>query len=86
MDGFLNNKKPTVTTDPNKLQAQARKHLGDRSYDYVAGGAGEKATMDANRLAFRQWKVCCFRLCSSSLPSIVPVFEMRLTVTSFGDR
>ena len=66
MDGFLENKTPTVTTDPNKLEAQARVHLGDRSYNYVAGGAGEKATMDANRLAFRQWKVCYLcHLCSS---------------------
>ena len=47
---------PTVTTDPNKLEEQAKIHLGARSFNYVAGGAGEKATMDANRLAFRQWK------------------------------
>ena len=60
MEGFLNNKKPTVTTDPNKLEAQARKYLGDTSYNYVAGGAGERSTMDANRLAFRQWKVRCY--------------------------
>lgn len=46
-----------MTTDPNKLEEQAREHLGVRAFNYVAGGAGEKATMDANRLAFRQWKV-----------------------------
>ncbi len=57
MDGLKNNKLPTVTTDPNKLEEQAKHHLGARSYNYVAGGAGERATMDANRLAFRQWKV-----------------------------
>ncbi|KAI4267432.1 MAG: hypothetical protein LQ337_008351 [Flavoplaca oasis] len=56
-DGLLNQKLPTVTTDPNKLEEQARKFLGVRSFNYVAGGAGEKATMDANRLAFRQWKM-----------------------------
>ena len=56
-DGLLNNKLPTVTTNPNALEAQARNHLGARSFNYVAGGAGEKATVDANRLAFRQWKV-----------------------------
>ncbi|KAL9631314.1 MAG: hypothetical protein Q9204_004286 [Flavoplaca sp. TL-2023a] len=55
-DGLLNQKLPTVTTDPNKLEEQARKFLGLKSFNYVAGGAGEKATMDANRLAFRQWK------------------------------
>ena len=54
----MNNKLPTVTTDPNTLEEQARKYMGARSFNYVAGGAGEKATMDANRLAFRQWKVC----------------------------
>lgn len=57
MNGIVNNAMPTVTTDPNKLEAQARGHLGATSFNYVAGGAGEKATMDANRLAFRQWKV-----------------------------
>ena len=48
---------PRVTTDPNRLEAQAKENLGVRSFNYVAGGAGERATMDANRLAFRQWKV-----------------------------
>lgn len=56
-DGILNNRLPIVTTDPNKLEQQARQHLGARSFNYIAGGAGEKATMDANRLAFRQWKM-----------------------------
>ena len=46
-----------MTTDPSKLREQARKFLGIKSFNYVAGGAGESATMDANRLAFRQWKV-----------------------------
>ncbi|KAL9023747.1 MAG: hypothetical protein Q9180_008120, partial [Flavoplaca navasiana] len=56
-NGLLNQKLPIVTTDPNKLEEQARKFLGARSFNYVAGGAGEKATMDANRLVFRQWKM-----------------------------
>ena len=55
--GMMNNRLPTVTTDPRLLEEQAKKHLGARSFNYVAGGAGERATMDANRLAFRQWKV-----------------------------
>lgn len=46
-----------MTCDPNKLEEQAKKFLGARSFNYVAGGAGEKATMDANRLVFRQWKM-----------------------------
>ncbi|KAI4115184.1 MAG: hypothetical protein LQ345_004164 [Seirophora villosa] len=56
-DGILHNRLPTVTCDPNKLEEQAKKFLGARSFNYVAGGAGERATMDANRLAFRQWKM-----------------------------
>ncbi|KAL9019679.1 MAG: hypothetical protein Q9185_003082, partial [Variospora sp. 1 TL-2023] len=55
-DGILHNRLPTVTCDSNKLEEQAKKFLGARSFNYVAGGAGERATMDANRLAFRQWK------------------------------
>lgn len=48
---------PSVTTDPRLLEEQAKQALGSRAFNYVAGGAGEKATMDANRLAFRQWKM-----------------------------
>lgn len=49
--------KPNVSTDARLLEEQARKALSDIAYNYVAGGAGEKATMDSNRLAFRQWKL-----------------------------
>ncbi|THC90423.1 hypothetical protein EYZ11_010122 [Aspergillus tanneri] len=48
---------PTVTTDPRLLEQQAQKTMSSRAFNYVAGGAGEKATMDSNRLAFRQWKL-----------------------------
>jgi lactate 2-monooxygenase len=54
---MLHQQFPLVTTDPNKLEEQAKSKLPPTSYHYVAGGAGEKATMDANRLAFRQWKM-----------------------------
>ncbi|KAL4977928.1 FMN-dependent dehydrogenase [Aspergillus desertorum] len=55
--GALMGLKPNVTTDSRLLEEQARKALSDIAYNYVAGGAGEKATMDSNRLAFRQWKL-----------------------------
>lgn len=55
--GGLMGIRPNVTTDPRLLEEQARKSLGVRSFNYVSGGAGEKATMDSNRLAFRQWKL-----------------------------
>ncbi|GAM89658.1 hypothetical protein ANO11243_076970 [Dothideomycetidae sp. 11243] len=54
--GMFQGQLPTVTTDPNKLEAQAKASMSLTSYNYVAGGAGERATMDANRLAFRTWK------------------------------
>lgn len=60
--GIRDDKLPTVTTDPNKLEAQAKEHIGRRAFNYVSGGAGERATMDANRLAFRQWKVSRARM------------------------
>lgn len=55
--GALTGIVPKVTTDPRLLEEQAQKALGVNAFNYVAGGAGEKATMDANRLAFRQWKM-----------------------------
>lgn len=55
--GMMHGILPSVTTDPNKLEEQARSKLTPQAFNYVAGGAGERATMDANRLAFRQWKM-----------------------------
>ncbi|KAF9639660.1 putative fmn dependent protein [Lasiodiplodia theobromae] len=55
--GMLQNVFPAITTDPNKLEAQAERDMSARSYRYIAGGAGERATMDANRAAFRTWKL-----------------------------
>ncbi|KAI0489610.1 glycolate oxidase [Xylaria cf. heliscus] len=55
--GILQGVRPTVTTDPNKLRLQAKEAMREDAYNYIAGGAGEGATMDANRLAFRQWKL-----------------------------
>ncbi|KFY20256.1 hypothetical protein V493_07713, partial [Pseudogymnoascus sp. VKM F-4281 (FW-2241)] len=54
-NSILHNLKPPITTDPHKLAAQARAVLPLTAYNYVAGGAGSCATMDANRAAFRRW-------------------------------
>jgi lactate 2-monooxygenase len=76
--GTFHNSPPIVTTDPNKLEAQAKAKLSSESYNYVAGGAGERATMDANRLAFRQWKM---------VPRMLrPTTHRDLTVELFGER
>lgn len=54
---MLHQQLPLVTTDPNALESQAKSVLKPTAFKYVSGGAGERATMDANRLAFRQWKL-----------------------------
>jgi hypothetical protein len=56
-NGMFSSGRQVITTDPRKLEEQARKALSLQSFSYIAGGAGEKATMDSNRLAFRQWKL-----------------------------
>ncbi|KAI0906374.1 glycolate oxidase [Ustulina deusta] len=55
--GMLHGSLPPLTTDPNKLRLQAKQVMREEAYNYIVGGAGEGATMDANRLAFRQWKI-----------------------------
>lgn len=56
-NGVLLEEPPVVTTNSNKLEAQARKAMQPGPFNYIYGGAGEGATMDVNRLAFRQWKL-----------------------------
>ncbi|MDI1492610.1 MAG: hypothetical protein OHK93_004392 [Ramalina farinacea] len=64
--------------NPSLLEAQARKHVGERSFHYAAGGAGERSTMEANWLAFRQWKI---------IPRMLrPVSVRDLSTTLFGQR
>lgn len=55
--GIIAQQLPIVTTDPTLLAEAARKAMTPTAFNYVAGGAGEGSTMDANRLAFRQWKL-----------------------------
>ena len=74
---MLHQRLPLVTTDSNKLEEQAKSILKPTAYNYVAGGAGERATMDANRLAFRQWKM---------IPRMLrPTTNRDLTVKLFGE-
>lgn len=77
LEGYLHSRIPAVTMNPAKLEAQARQHLGEGPFNYVAGGAGEGSTMDANRLAFRQWKI---------IPRMLtPTTPRNLKVDLFGD-
>lgn len=56
-NGVMLGELPKITTHPSKLEEQARKVMEPGPFNYIFGGAGEGATMDANRLAFRQWKL-----------------------------
>ncbi|KAL5320934.1 hypothetical protein ACEPPN_011744 [Leptodophora sp. 'Broadleaf-Isolate-01'] len=74
---MLHQRLPLVTTDLNKLEEKAKSILEPTAYNYVAGCAGERATMDANRLAFWQWKM---------IPRMLrPTTHRDLTVKLFGE-
>ena len=76
--GLIMGKLPTVTTDPNLLETQARQTMSKRGFQYIKGSAGEGSTMDANRLAFRQWKI---------VPRVLaPTTPRDLSVTLFGEK
>ncbi len=53
----LEGHRPVLTTDPKKWESEAKKVLSATSYGYIAGGAGDQATMDNNRAAFRKWSI-----------------------------
>lgn len=73
---MISGKKPIITTDPNKLEQAARDAMAPEAFNYVFGGAGEQATMHANRLAFRQWKL---------IPRMLrPTMPRDLSVKLFG--
>lgn len=50
-------RRPDVPTDFGELEARAHARLTPRAWAYVAGGAGEGATMRANREAFDRWRI-----------------------------
>lgn len=76
--GVIMGNLPAVTTNPNLLEEQARKTMNKKGFEYIRGGAGESASMDANRLAFRQWKI---------IPRVLkPTTPRDLSVTLFGKK
>lgn len=48
---------PTVPTGSAELERRARRAMSRRAWAYVAGGAGDGATMRANREAFDRWRI-----------------------------
>ncbi|KAM5350822.1 hypothetical protein ACJ41O_007327 [Fusarium nematophilum] len=69
---------PTVTTNPNLLAERAREVMSKNGFHYIASGAGEGATVEHNRLAFRQWQL---------IPRVLrPTHRRNLSVTLFGEK
>lgn len=67
---------PVVPADPTKIQEKAQQVMGKRGYDFITGAAGEGATKEANRLAFRQWRI---------IPRFMqPTTPRNLSVNLFG--
>lgn len=76
--GLLQGDLPLVTTNPNKLEEQAKKAMSKKGFEYIHGSAGESATAEANRLAFRQWRI---------LPRVLkPTTPRDLGTTLFGEK
>jgi isopentenyl diphosphate isomerase/L-lactate dehydrogenase-like FMN-dependent dehydrogenase len=50
-------RRPRIPTDPTGLERAARRAMSGDSWAYVAGGAGDGATMRANRAAFDRWQL-----------------------------
>src|ERR1035441_2949268 len=50
-------RRPRVPTDFATLERRARRKARAIGWAYAAGGAGEGATMRANREAFERWKI-----------------------------
>src|SRR5215813_1498535 len=57
LNGLLNDEVPPFTTNPEELEASARERLESGPFWYVAGGAGNGATVRANRAAFDRWRI-----------------------------
>jgi isopentenyl diphosphate isomerase/L-lactate dehydrogenase-like FMN-dependent dehydrogenase len=55
--GGLFGRRPAVPTAWGELDRRARDRMPPKAYGYVAGGAGSESTMDADRSAFRRWRL-----------------------------
>lgn len=64
VDSFLEHRRAellagnaTVPIDYDELREEAREHLAEGPYGYVAGGAGSEGTVRANRAAFDRYRI-----------------------------
>ncbi|MET9201632.1 alpha-hydroxy-acid oxidizing protein [Gordonia sp. NPDC003585] len=74
----IHRRKPRVPTDFAELERRARRAMSDRAWAYIAGGAGEGRTMDANRAALEKWAI---------VPRVLrDVSERTLEIELFGQK
>jgi lactate 2-monooxygenase len=74
----LRGRKPTVPTDPRRLEQAAQEAMSPEAFAYFAGGAGLETTMATNRRAFTRRAI---------VPRVLRGAEIRdLSVELFGRR
>ncbi|MCH5641060.1 alpha-hydroxy-acid oxidizing protein [Gordonia sp. ABSL49_1] len=74
----IHRRPPRVPTDFAELERRARRAMSDRAWAYIAGGAGEGRTMDANRAALEKWAI---------VPRVLrDVSERTLEIELFGQK
>lgn len=56
LNGFAG-KRSSIKISMQSLESEARQNMDEKAYAYIAGGAGNESTMEANRKAFEQWKI-----------------------------
>ena len=56
LNGFAG-KKSSIKISMHRLEEEAQQRMSEKAYAYIAGGAGNESTMEANRKAFEQWKI-----------------------------
>jgi lactate 2-monooxygenase len=56
LNGFAGHRS-SITSDFVELERLARKKLSRKAFAYIAGGAGNESTMDANRHAFFRYRI-----------------------------
>ncbi|ARA93174.1 lactate 2-monooxygenase [Rhodothermaceae bacterium RA] len=72
----LRGRRPAVPADPQRLEEAARRTLSPEAFAYIAGGAGQERTMEANRAGFERWRI---------VPRMLrDVSDRDLRVTLFG--
>ena len=71
-------RRPKVPTDPTALEGAARRSMSGDAWSYVAGGAGDGATIRSNRAAYERWQI---------VPRVLrDVSHRDLSVSLFGRR